>query len=88
MGEMFKGCSSLKNLYLSNNFKLDTARFLSNMFSDCISLEYLDLSTFDTTNTRNLDYLFSNCTSLTSINIGNLNTSDVFSISKMFYLCS
>ena len=37
---------------------------MSNMFSGCTSLEFLDLSSFDTTNVQFMNYLFNNCYSL------------------------
>ena len=61
---------------------------MSNLFSDCISLKSLDLSSFNTTNVIYFESAFSNCTSLTSLDISSFSTQRANSISKMFYLCS
>lgn len=47
---MFQGCSSLEQITLSENFKIEKANSLNNMFYGCSSLQVLDLSSFDCTN--------------------------------------
>jgi surface protein len=61
---------------------------MNNIFEDCTSLEYIDLSSFDTSNVQNFQYSFCNCTSLTSLKLSNFKTSNAFSFKYMFYSCS
>ena len=61
---------------------------MANIFEDCTSLEYLDLSTFDTSKVENMDYSFCNCSSLTSLKISNFKTPTLYNIKYMFYSCS
>ena len=58
---MFSGCSSLKQLNLSN-FNTNTATDTVGMFSGCSSLEELNLSNFNTKNVTNMECMFSGCT--------------------------
>ena len=48
MSNMFKGCSKLKEIKGINNFNTSKVTKMLSMFSGCESLEYLDLSSFDT----------------------------------------
>ena len=58
------------------------------MFSDCSSLESIDLSSFNTTNVNNMSGMFSNCSSLKSIDLSSFNTTNVKDMSYMFSGCS
>ena len=53
MSYMFCGCSSLKELNLSN-FNTNNVNNMSGMFSGCSSLEELNLSNFNTNNVINM----------------------------------
>ena len=73
MGSVFKDCSKLKFLNLSN-FNTEKFSNLSYFFSGCSELVSLDLSNFNDTNLkneRNLNNIFSNCDSLKYINLEN-----------------
>ena len=61
---------------------------MNNLFDNCISLEELDLSNFDTGDTEYMSYMFNNCTSLTSLNVKGFNTRKVKEMERMFYACS
>ena len=54
------------------------------MFSDCSSLEELNLSSFDTSNVQYMSGLFSGCKGLKSINISSFNMKNVIEINHMF----
>ena len=60
MGFMFYGCSSLKELNLSN-FNINNVTDMASMFSRCSSLEELNLSNFNTNNVTNMNGMFSRC---------------------------
>jgi len=62
---------------------------MSNMFSNCSSLESLpDISKWNTSNANNMSYMFSNCSSLKLLpDISKWNTNNVNNMSDMFYFC-
>ena len=84
---MFRGCSSLTSLDLSN-FDTSNVTGMSSMFSGCSGLTSLDLSNFDTHNVMNVDNMFSGCSSLTSLNLSKFDTSKVRYMDNMFSECS
>ncbi len=60
---MFRGCSSLSNLNLSN-FNTQNVTNMSYMFYECSSLSNLDLSNFKTQNVTDMSEMFNGCSSL------------------------
>ena len=60
---------------------------LQYLFSECSSLESLDLSSFDTRNVKNMFAMFRNCTNLKTLNISSFNTVEVQDMSDMFNGC-
>ena len=58
------------------------------MFSGCISLTSLDLSSFDTSKVTTFYSMFRDCNSLTSLDISSFNTSKVTNMNSMFRSCS
>ena len=60
----------------------------SYMFSNCLSLESLDLSSFDTSNVTSMGGMFRECSSLSSLDLSSFDTSNVTYMSHMFYACS
>ena len=57
------------------------------MFYYCISLEYLDISNFDTSKVTNFFEMFYGCSNLKSINLSNFNTSNAKNMVGMFMSC-
>ena len=57
------------------------------MFSECTSIEKLDLSNFNTINVTDMSYMFSRCYALKELNISNFNTNKVISMDCMFNQC-
>ena len=55
---------------------------------NCIQLESLDISNFDTSLVTQMHYMFSNCKHLGSLNLFNFKTSLVTDMQYMFYNCS
>ena len=62
-----------------NTYNINT---MSNMFSNCSSIEYLDLSSFKTDALRNMDYMFNYCTNLKYLNLSQF---DAVNIASMIY---
>ena len=60
MSCMFSGCSSLKEINLSN-FNTVNVTNMGNMFCGCSSLKELDLSNFNTFNATKMFQMFSGC---------------------------
>ena len=83
---MFKYCSSLTTLDLSN-FDTSKVTHIESMFSSCPSLTTLDLSNFDTSNVTDMSYMFYDCSSLTTLDLSNFDTSKVTHIESMFSSC-
>ena len=60
---------------------------MSNMFTTCISLTSLDVSSFNTANVEDMSYMFSGCLELKSLNISEFNTAKVKNMCGMFSTC-
>ena len=59
------------------------------MFQGCNEIEYLDLSSFDTSNVTDMDYMFNKCKKLKEIKgINKFNTNKVNNMRAMFQECS
>ena len=69
--------------------KLDTSKVtnMSNMFSQCKTLETVDLSNFNTSNVTDMSYMFNYCEELSPLNLSSFNTSKVTNMRNMFYRC-
>ena len=59
----------------------------SYMFLQCGSLEYIDLSLFNTTHVIDMSFMFYRCYSLKSIDLSLFNTNNVENMSHMFENC-
>ena len=57
------------------------------MLYNCLSLNTLNLSNFDTSNVKGMDKMFYNCILITSLDLSNFNTSQVQKMNNMFYNC-
>ena len=84
---MFRACSNLTNLDLSN-FDTSKVTRMDWMFSNCLSLTTLDVSNFDTSNVTSMQMMFNYCSDLTTLDLSNFNTSKVTNMDSMFYGCS
>jgi len=87
MGLMFRDCSSLTALDVSN-FDTSSVTNMLEMFRDCSSLTTLDVSSFDTSSVTTMALMFYNCNSLTSLDLSSFDTSSVTTMSNMFRTCS
>ncbi len=60
---------------------------MSNMFSYCIKLTSLDVSTFDTSKVMDMSSMFYYCRNLSTLDLSGFNTQNVFDMSNMFSYC-
>ena len=67
MRYMFYCCSKLKEIKGINNFNTSKVNNMIFMFYQCSSLEYLDLSSFDTSNVKDMWGMFAFCFKLKEI---------------------
>ena len=58
------------------------------IFDHCSSLNFINISSFNTTLTTNMGSFVSFCSSLTSLDLSNLDTSNVVTMESMFEGCS
>ena len=78
-------------IYEKTKIIIKSKKLLTNMkylFYNCITLNSLDLSNFNTKNIINMEYMFCNCQSLTSLNFSNINTLNVLKMNNMFNECN
>ena len=87
MWYMFRECSSLTNLDVSN-FDTSQVTNMGNMFYECSRLTSLDVSNFNTSKVTSMNSMFYECSSLTNLNLSSFDTSQVKSMSSMFSSCS
>ena len=82
----FRGCRSLKTIIFSNN--ISSILDLQYMFYQCISIESIDLTNFNTSLVTNMKGTFYQCSSLITINLSNFNTSSVTNMEEIFNRCT
>lgn len=87
MSGMFKGCTSLASLDVSN-FNTSNVTEMEGMFDNCSSLKSLDISNFNTSNVTNIKEMFLNCYSLSTLKASNLDLLKVTDDIDMFKDCS
>ena len=66
MKDLFYGCTSLKELDLSN-FNTENITDMSYMFYNCSSLKKLNISNFNVNKVKVVNYMFYGCSSLTDV---------------------
>lgn len=85
MTSIFSGCMSLVNVAIVVTNKMTT---LQQAFQDCLSLRFIDVSSWDTSNVTLFQNLFNNCRSLRRIKgINSLNTKKVTNMNLVFGSC-
>ena len=84
---MFEGCYKLQSIKGLNKFNTSKVTYMSHMFSNCSSLQNIDLSNFDTYYCNGLDYMFYSCSSITSLDISKFDTYNQPDIEGMFQHC-
>ena len=84
---MFKNCSSLKTLFLSE-FSSAKPVNMKNVFDGCRSLEHLDLSNFNIDKVNYFQYMCCNCTMLKTIKMPSINTPHTLYLNSTFAGCA
>ena len=84
--------SELKYVNNTENFKTDNATTFYNMFAKCVSLEYIDLGTWNTSKVTNLANMFNmemygRVSVLTGVDFYCWDTSNVTTMENMFKNC-
>ena len=88
MVNMFSGCSNLEEIKGLNKFNTSNVISFDYMFSSCTGLKVLDVSNFDTRNSREMRGMFEGCENLESIKgINNFITDNVIYMCNMFKDC-
>ena len=82
---MFSHCQDL--LFLDLSECPIKATHMDYMFYGCDSLKYLDISSFDTTNTREMNSMFEGCEDLTTLDVSHFVTTSAITMSYMFAFC-
>ena len=84
---MFRDCSSLTSIDLSNLRPSNKLKNITSMFYKCTKLEFANLSNFNTTSITDLYQIFYYCSSLISVNLTGWDTSNVTRFNRMFIGC-
>ena len=79
---MFEGCANLKNIPI-DSLTIKPSN-LKNTFKDCVLLENLDLSGWNTSNLTSLEGTFSGCTALRVIKMTGWDMSRITSLKQTF----
>jgi len=73
---------------ITGEIRTENVTTMSHMFSNCVNLKNLPLSSFNTSKVKNMQYMFDSCYSLNSIDTKTFDTSNVVNMRYMFYQCS
>ena len=84
---IFGRCHSLRRITGISNWNLNCDRTALSVFSECWSLEKLDVSNWNVSRITNFSSMFSNCFSLKTLDISNWNTSSATVFNSMFNSC-
>ena len=87
MSNMFRNCSSLKELDLSI-FNFSQITNMSYIFYKCSSLKEINLLSSSTNQVKNMMFMFGNCSSLKQIYLTLLQTNQVTNMSYLFNNCT
>ena len=86
---MFKQCSALKELDVSN-WNTSKVTSMYQMFEGCSSLEVLDVANWDVSSVGSIRDMFYECSSLKELDLSKWDTGGLYSdgLGSMFYCCS
>lgn len=85
--QMFSGCINLTAINGLENLNTSSVTDMSGMFSTCVSLFEIDVSSLDTSNVTDMSGMFTNCYNLQSVNVEGIDTRNVALMGAMFYQC-
>ena len=80
---LFYGCINLKNVIFPE--KIIHMFNICYMFYNCKNIEYIDLSSFDTSNTKFMCWMFLGCSNLKEIKANDTKIKKQFNIFKKYY---
>ena len=80
--------TSLEAIDFGGCFDTENVTDMSHMFSFCIGLMELDITSFDTGNVTDMSGMFNYCESLTELDVSGFDTSNVTDMSSMFFGCT
>lgn len=83
MRGMFKGCSKLESIDLSN-FNTTNTTNMAEMFENCQRLTKLDVSRFNTSKVVDMSNMFYDVENVTKLDLSNFDTSNVKNMAGMF----
>ena len=83
----FGSCKKLKNIEGIEFLNTENVKDMRGMFYECICLENLDLSKFDTKIVTNMRNMFYNCQKLKTLDLSSFETDMVTNMESMFYNC-
>jgi len=85
---MFNEIYDITAITFTKIFNTENIKDMSEMFANCDSLTYIDISHFNTKNVQNIDSMFYDCENLISINLSNFDTKNVKYMGYLFSFCS
>ena len=84
MNRLFENNNNLISIDFFETFDTSHVLDMEYMFSGCINLEHVNVSSFNTSLVGYMWNMFYGCKSLTSLNLSNFNTRNTFSLQSMF----
>ena len=78
---------NVKKINFNNLFDTSHVTNMCRMFSECESLEELDVSGFDTGSVEGMQFMFSECEALSELDVSGFDTRNVIDMGHMFYDC-
>ena len=78
---------NVKKINFNNLFDTSHVTNMYGMFSECESLEELDVSGFDTGSVEDMGYMFGGCKNLKNLDVSGFNTSSAEDMGAMFTDC-
>lgn len=81
---MFTDCKSLISINGLSNWNTSNVTSFNNMFQGCVSLETIDLTSFDTSKGIDFFMMLYGCTSIKSLDISNFDTSQAKRMTNIF----
>ena len=78
---------NVKKINFNNLFDTSHVTNMCHMFSECESLEELDVSGFDTGSVEGMQFMFFECEALSELDVSGFDTRNVIDMRYMFYDC-
>ncbi len=85
--DWFYSMTSLQSIKGMRYLNTSEVTNMGYMFSSCILLKSIDVSSFNTANVTDMNHMFTSCYLLTSLDLSSFNTSNVTKMTRMFENC-